>query len=52
MSSDYGQGGTEKLPRGQAEKERLPVLVDFLWNFDLHIAITSKMDFFDTFFEI
>ena len=48
----YGQGGTEKLPRGQAEKDRLPVLVDFLWNFDLHIAITSKMDFFDTFFEI
>ena len=45
----YGQGGTKKLPRGQAEKDRLPVLVDFLWNFDLHIAITSKMDFLTRF---
>ena len=45
----HGQGGTEKLPGGQAEKDRLPVLVDFLWNFDLHIAITSKMDFLTRF---
>lgn len=27
------------------------MLVDFLWNFNFHIDITSKIEFFDTFFK-
>ena len=36
------QDGAQKLPGGQSEKDGLPVLVDFLWNLDLHILPSPR----------
>lgn len=41
-----GQHRTNKLPRGQAEKDGFPMRTDFFWNFDFydnHLKIVENL---------